>query len=75
MILLLYGSISSSNKILLSKMLKISRSKTYELVCSSECPFLELKIGRRICILENSFLKWYNSLAEDGSTEDVKSEE
>ena len=58
-----------------SKMLGLSRSKTYELVCSSECPFLVLKIGRRICIPENSFLKWYNSLAEDGSTEDVKSEE
>ena len=58
-----------------SKMLGLSRSKTYELVCSSECPFLALKIGRRICIPENSFLKWYNSLVEDDSTEDVKSEE
>lgn len=59
----------------ISKILRLSRSKTYELVCSSECPFLALKIGRRNCILGNSFLKWYNSLAEDESTEDVKSEE
>ena len=53
----------------------MSRSKTYELVCSPECPFLVLKIGRRISIPKNSFLKWYNSLAEDDSTEDVKSED
>lgn len=59
----------------ISKILKLSRSRTYVLVCSPECPFLALKIGRRICIPENSFLKWYNSLAEGNSTEEVNSEE
>ena len=58
----------------ISKILRLSRSKTYELVCSSECPFLALKIGRRICIPENSFLEWYHSLAEDVSTEETKNE-
>ena len=59
----------------ISKVLRLSRSKTYELVCSPECPFLSLKIGRGICIPRNSFLKWYNSLAEDNDAEDMKSED
>lgn len=58
----------------LSKILKLSRSRTYELVCSPDCPFLALRIGRRICIPENSFLKWYHSLTEDVSTEEIKNE-
>ena len=53
----------------ISKILRLSRSKTYELVSSPECPFLALKIGRRICIPGNSFLKWYNGLAEDVKSE------
>lgn len=57
----------------ISKILRLSRSKTYELVCSPECPFLVLKIGRRICIPGNSFLKWYKGLAENDGTEDEKS--
>lgn len=52
-----------------------SRSKTYVLVCSPNCPFLALRVGRRICIPGNNFLKWYNSLADYNDTEDVKSEE
>ncbi len=58
----------------LSKILGISKSKAYELVCLPECPFLALRLGKRICIPENSFLKWYHSLAEDVSTEETKSE-
>ena len=52
-----------------------SRSKTYVLVCSPNCPFLVLKIGRRICIPGNNFLKWYNSLADYNDLEDKKREE
>ena len=57
-----------------SKMLRLSRSKTYEFVCSPDCPFLALRVGRRICIPGNNFLKWYNSLADYNDVEDAKSE-
>ena len=58
-----------------SKMLRLSRSKTYELVCSPDCLFLALRLGRRICIPGNNFWKWYNNLADYNDAEDVKSEE
>ena len=47
-----------------SKMLGISRSRTYEWVISPQCPFLVLRIGRRIIIPANNFAKWYESLAD-----------
>ena len=56
-------------------MFRLSRSKTYELVCSPDCPFLALRIGRRICIPGNNFLKWYNSLTDYNDAEDIKSED
>ena len=40
-----------------SKMLGISRSRTYEWVISPQCPFLVLRIGRRIIIPANDFAK------------------
>ena len=40
-----------------SEILGISRSRTYELVASSHCPFLVLKIGRRLIIPANNFVK------------------
>lgn len=53
----------------ISNILGVSRSKTYELVCSDDCPFNAVKIGKRICIPANSFYKWYESLA---GNEDVE---
>ena len=53
----------------LSNILGISRSKTYELVSSPDCPFVALKIGKRVCIPANSFYKWYESLVQDINTE------
>ena len=46
-----------------SKMLGFSRSRTYEWVISPKCPFLVLRIGRRIIIPANNFAKWYESFA------------
>ena len=53
----------------LSNILGISRSKTYELVSSPDCPFVALKIGKRVCIPANSFYNWYESLVQDTNTE------
>ena len=52
----------------ISDILGLSRAKTYELVCSNECPFNVVKIGKRICVPANSFYRWYESLAGDEST-------
>ena len=52
-----------------SKMLGISRSRAYEWLASPQCPFLVLRIGRRIIIPANNFTKWYESFAE-GTTEE-----
>ncbi|MBQ7955886.1 MAG: helix-turn-helix domain-containing protein [Lachnospiraceae bacterium] len=52
-----------------SKMLGISRSRAYEWLASPQCPFLVLRIGRRIIIPANNFAKWYESFA-DGTTEE-----
>ncbi len=41
-----------------SKMLGISRSRVYEWIVSPQCPFLVLRIGRRIIIPANNFAKW-----------------
>ena len=48
----------------ISKMLGISRSRAFEWVISSQCPFLVLRIGRRIIIPANNFNAWYESLLE-----------
>lgn len=42
-----------------SEILGISRSKTYEGVVSSYCPFLVMRIGRRVTIPANNFNAWY----------------
>ncbi len=47
----------------ISNILGISRSRIYELVCSGDCPFNVVKVGKRICVPANSFYKWYESLA------------
>lgn len=48
----------------ISRILGISCSKAYELICADNCPlFTAVKIGKRICIPSNSFYKWYESLA------------
>lgn len=51
----------------ISNLLGLSRSRTYELICSEDCPFKAVKIGKRICVPANSFYKWYESLAGDES--------
>lgn len=53
----------------ISNILGLSRSRTYELVCSDDCPFNAVKIGKRVCVPANSFYKWYESLAGDESPE------
>ena len=53
----------------ISRILGISRSKAYELICADNCPFTAVKIGKRICIPANSFYKWYESLAGNENEE------
>ena len=52
-----------------SEILGISRSKAYEWVVSSYCPFLVMYIGRRVIIPANNFNTWYESLLESKSEE------
>ena len=52
-----------------SEILGISKLMTYEWVAGPQCPFLVLRIGRRIIIPANNFAKWYESFA-DGTTEE-----
>ena len=59
----------------ISNILGLSRSRTYELICSDDCPFNAIKVGKRICIPANSFYKWYESLAGNKSVECVSVEE
>lgn len=47
-----------------SNMLGISRAEGYKFVKSPDCPFLVLRIGRRIIIPANNFFNWYESLAQ-----------
>lgn len=47
-----------------SEILGISRSKAYEWEVSSYCPFLVMRIGRRVIIPANNFNVWYESLME-----------
>lgn len=44
--------------------LRMGKSKCYDLVNSPGCPFKVLKIGRLTRVPANSFYKWYDSLAE-----------
>ena len=53
----------------ISNILGLSRSRTYELICSDACLFNAVRIGKRICVPANSFYKWYESLAGDESAE------
>ena len=59
----------------ISNILGLSRSRTYELICSEDCPFNAVKIGKRICVPANSFYKWYESLAGDEIPEIESAEE
>ena len=59
----------------ISNILGLSRSRTYELICSVDCPFNAVKIGKRICVPANSFYKWYDSLVGDDSPEIESAEE
>ncbi len=52
-----------------SEILGISRSKAYEWVVSPYCPFLVMRIGRRVIIPANNFNAWYESLIESQSEE------
>ena len=49
----------------ISNMLGISRAEGYKFVKSPDCPFLVLRIGRRLIIPANNFFKWYESLAQE----------
>lgn len=46
----------------LGEIMGISRSYAYDFVRSQECPFKCLKMGKRIIIPTNDFLRWYDSL-------------
>ena len=48
----------------ISNMLGISRAEGYKFVKSPDCPFLVLRIGRRLIIPANNFFNWYESLAQ-----------
>ena len=52
-----------------SVILGISRLKAYEWVVSSYCPFLVMRIGRRVIIPANNFNAWYESLMESNPDE------
>lgn len=53
----------------ISNMLGISRAEGYKFVKSPECPFLVLRIGRRLIIPANNFFNWYERLAQDSLAE------
>lgn len=53
----------------ISEILGISQSEGYILVKSSDCPFMVIRIGKRVCIPANGFYKWYESLANDSVVE------
>ena len=53
----------------ISNMLGISRAEGYKFVKSTDCPFLVLRIGRRLIIPANNFFNWYESLARDPISE------
>ena len=53
----------------ISNMLGISRAEGYKFVKSPDCPFLVLRIGRRLIIPANNFFNWYESLAHDSIVE------
>lgn len=59
----------------ISDILGLSRSRTYELICSEDCPFNAIKVGKRICIPANSFYRWYESLVGNESIECESMEE
>ena len=44
--------------------LRMSRSKCYDLVNSPDCPFNVVRMGKLIRIPSNNFFKWYDSLEE-----------
>lgn len=44
-----------------SEILGISRSKAYEWGVSSYCPFLVMRIRRRVIISANNFNAWYDN--------------
>ena len=48
----------------ISNMLGISRAEGYKFVKSPDCPFLVLRIGRRLIIPANNFFNWYESLGQ-----------
>ena len=53
----------------ISNMLGISRAEGYKFVKSPDCPFLVLRIGRRLIIPANNFFNWYESLAQGSIAE------
>lgn len=55
----------------ISNMLGISRAEGYKFVKSPECPFLVLRIERRLIIPTNNFFNWYESLARDPIAERI----
>lgn len=59
----------------ISDILGISQSEGYILVKAQDCPFMVIRIGKRICIPANSFYKWYESLANDSTVENGNAEE
>lgn len=59
----------------ISNMLGISRAEGYKFVKAPDCPFLVLRIGRRLIIPANSFYNWYESLAQDSFAENKNATE
>lgn len=49
--------------------LRIGKSKCYQLVKSPDCPFRVLPLQRLIRIPANNFFKWYDGFAEQKEQE------
>lgn len=47
-----------------AEILRIGKSKCYDLVNSPDCPFNVVKLGRVTRIPSNNFDRWYDSLQE-----------
>lgn len=54
----------------LAVIMGISRSFAYEYVKDPACPFLCLKMGKRIVIPTNNFFNWYDGLAGEETNTD-----
>ena len=48
-----------------AEILRIGKSKCYEFLHDTDCPFSVVRMGKVVRVPSNSFYKWYDSLIEN----------